>query len=65
MSKKTAQELQAELDSVIAWFESEDMDIDNAAAKYEQGMKAAEELRQRLEETKNRIIKLRESFSGE
>lgn len=60
--KKSTTEIQAELETIINWFESEEVDIDQAASKYEQGLKLAAELQTRLEETKNKITKLKASF---
>lgn len=60
--KKSTNELQAELDSIIAWFESEDADIDQAEAKYKQGLEVARELKKRLEQTENSIKNLKVSF---
>ncbi len=61
MSQTTAQ-LQAELEEIIAWFESDDVSIDNAAERYERGLLVAEELKKRLSETRNKITKLKKSF---
>lgn len=60
--KKSTNEIQAELEAIINWFESEEVDIDQVASKYEQGLKLAAELKARLEETKNKITKLKASF---
>lgn len=60
---KTTAELQAELEAIIDWFESDDVDIDQAAKKYEKGMELATELQKRLAETKNTITKLKQSFA--
>lgn len=59
---KTLQQLQSELDQVLAWFESGDADIDQAEAKYKQGLEVAAELKKRLAETENSIQKLRVKF---
>lgn len=60
---KTTTELQQELEAIIAWFESDEADIDKAAEQYERGLKIAEELQKRLNETKNSITKLKQSFA--
>ena len=60
--KKSLGELQAELESIIAWFESDEADIDQAEARYQRGLEIAEELKSRLEETRNNITKLKKSF---
>lgn len=61
MTKKIS-ELQTELETIIAWFESDDVDIDKAEQQYKRGMEVASELEGRLKETKNNIVKLKQSF---
>lgn len=60
---KTTSELQAELEAVIAWFESDEADIDQTADQYKRGLEIADELQKRLAETKNTITKLKQSFA--
>lgn len=60
--KKTLGELQAELESIITWFESDEADIDQAESKYKRGLEIAQELQKKLELTKNNITKLKQSF---
>jgi len=59
---KTNIELQTELELIISWFESEEVDIDIAPEKYKRGLEIAEELQERLNETENQITKLKQSF---
>ena len=61
---KTVRELQTELEAIIAWFESDEVDIDRAEAEYERGLKIADELQKRLTETKNNITKLQTKFDS-
>lgn len=60
---KTISELQAELEAVISWFESAEANIDEAEAQYKRGLQLTEEIEQRLQQTKNNITKLKESFA--
>lgn len=60
--KKTTAELQTELEAIIAWFESDEVDIDKAADQYARGLELAKEIETRLQETKNTIIKLKQKF---
>jgi exodeoxyribonuclease VII small subunit len=55
---KTTTELQVELDTIIAWFDSDQVDIDEAVRKYEQGLKLVEELQARLKTAENKIKKI-------
>lgn len=61
---KKISELQAELEGIIAWFESDDADIDQAEKQYKLGLDIAKELEERLNETKNKITKLKQSFDS-
>jgi exodeoxyribonuclease VII small subunit len=45
----------AKLDSIVQWFESEDVSIDEALAKYEEAKKIIEELEVYLSDTKAKI----------
>jgi exodeoxyribonuclease VII small subunit len=60
--KQTIAELQVELEAIITWFESDEVDIDKAAGQYEHGLKLAKELKERLHQTENAITKLTKSF---
>ena len=58
-SEKSFKELTQELEQIIAWFESGDVDLDQAVEKFEQGMKISKEIKKRLEVTEQKIKKLR------
>ncbi len=55
---KTSAQLQTELDELLAWFESDDVDLDEAVAKYEQGQAILKELQARLRTAENTIKNL-------
>ena len=57
-SAKTTSELQAELDELLVWFESDQVDIDDAVKKYEHGLKLVAELQERLKSAENTIKKI-------
>lgn len=61
MTKKTG-ELQAELEAIIAWFESDDADIDQAEAQYKRALEIIKELEARIQQTENTITKLKQTF---
>ena len=52
-----------ELEAITTWFESDEIDLDQALAKFERGMKLAAALRQHLSQTENRIEKIRQQFA--
>jgi exodeoxyribonuclease VII small subunit len=54
----------AELEAIVAWFERDGSDLDEALNKFERGLELAQACQQRLREAENRIIKIKERFSG-
>ena len=62
--KQTTTELQAELEAIINWFESDEVDIDKAESEYKGGVHIAKELRKGLESTKINITKLKAAFDS-
>lgn len=56
--EKTTSELQAELDQLLQWFESDNVDIDEAVKMYEHGLKLVAELQVRLKTAENTIKKI-------
>lgn len=53
--KKTITKKMAELDQLVEWFYGEDFELDEAIAKYEQAMKAAEAIKADLAKLKNKV----------
>jgi exodeoxyribonuclease VII small subunit len=52
----------AELEALVAWFEGDDIDIEQAVEKFEAGNKLAAEIRERLNTLENKITILSERF---
>ena len=61
LAKLSVGELMEQLESIVDWFNDGEVEIDQATAKFDQGAKLAEVIRQRLAATENKInqIKLR------
>ena len=57
------QDKMKQLEEIVAWFESENVDIDEALAKYETGLKLANELQADIKSTKNKFVKIKKSFN--
>lgn len=57
-AQKKTFELQQELDELLLWFETDKVDIDEAVAKYEYGLKLVAELQSRLKSAENSIKKI-------
>lgn len=52
----------AQLDELIAWFDQEDFDLDEALAKFDQGVLLTEAIRDRLQTVQNKITVLKQRF---
>jgi len=61
-SEPTLQEQLAQLDTLIAWFDRDDFDLDEALQKFEAGVKLAETIKDRLATLENKITVLKERF---
>ena len=52
-------ELMSRLDEIVAWFNSGDIDIDQATHKFDEGVKLAEQIKSRLAETDTKINQIK------
>lgn len=59
---KTFAEDMAELEAITTWFESPDIDLDEALDKFERGMELASGLKKQLGDVENKIEKIKKSF---
>ena len=57
--KATYRELQDKLEAVMAELQAEDVDVDTALEKYQEGQKLIEELETRLKAVKNNVRDLK------
>jgi len=65
MSKKNDESLQAQLaqlDQVVAWFDQEDFDVEQALGKYEQGIELVAAIEERLKTLENKVEVLKKRF---
>ena len=60
-SKETVDlnQLMARLDEIVAWFNAGDVDIEQAAKKFDEGVKLAEQIKRRLAETENKVNQIK------
>lgn len=68
MSAKNSNDLNKkleELEKMVAWFEGDDIDIEQAIAKFEAANKLADEIRAQLGDLENKITVLNERFDRE
>lgn len=61
-SQKPVKDLITEFEEIIAWFDNEDIDIEQATKKLEQGSALAEEIKKQLAESKNQIEVIKQKF---
>ena len=58
----TLQQQLADLDAVLAWFDKSDIDLDEALAKFDHGVKLAESAKNKLTQLENKISVLKQRF---
>jgi exodeoxyribonuclease VII small subunit len=51
-----------ELEAITTWFESGEVDLNAALAKFERGMQLADELKQELHKIENRVETIKAKF---
>lgn len=54
-SLASLKDLMARLNEIVGWFGGEDIDLEQATAKYDEGMALVEQIKERLAQTENRI----------
>lgn len=66
MSQKssTIKQKLAELDELVAWFEGEDIEIEQALKKFEQAEKLATDIGKELQSAKNKIEIIKKKFDA-
>lgn len=62
-SIKNYQELSAELDKIIDWFESDKVNLDEAVIKYEQALALIKQIEAYLKTAENKITKINTKFN--
>lgn len=55
----------AELEEIVAWFESGDVDLDKALERFERGMELVENLKKHLREVENKVEVIKNKFNTE
>ena len=61
-NQKSLRELMDEFEAVVAWFDGDDLDVDAAILKFEEGSKLAEQIKEQLAAAKNKIKIVKEKF---
>lgn len=47
-----------QLEEIVAWFDSDEVDLDSAVEKFEEGTKLAKELKSEINKIENKVKKL-------
>lgn len=51
-----------ELEGIIAWFEREEVDLDEGLRKFERGLELAKGCKERLKEVENKVTEIKGKF---
>ena len=54
-SSASLKDLMARLNEIVGWFGGEDIDLEQATAKYDEGMALVEQIKERLAQTESRV----------
>ena len=54
-SSASLKDLMARLNEIVGWFGGEDIDLEQATVKYDEGMALVEQIKERLAQTESRI----------
>lgn len=57
-AKKSYRKMNEDLAEILAWFESEQVDLDEAVTKYEQAVKLLNEMESYLKTAENKVKKI-------
>lgn len=63
IKKQTIAEKLDKLEELLAWFESEEITVEEALAKYEQALGLSKELETQLEKAKNQVEVIKKKFA--
>ncbi|QQS17441.1 exodeoxyribonuclease VII small subunit [Candidatus Saccharibacteria bacterium] len=61
---KNLRQLLDEFETIVEWFNQDDLDIDQAISKFEEGSKLAETIKQQLATAKNKIEIVKADFAA-
>ncbi len=59
---KTFNESFKELEDITAWFEREDIDLEEALKKFEEGLELVKTLKGHLKKVENKVIDIKKQF---
>ena len=53
-----------ELEAIAAYFEREDVDVEEGIKKFEEGMELAKFCKEKLSEVENKVVEIKKKFDG-
>lgn len=53
-----------ELEEIVAWFEREEVDLEEGIKKFERGLDLAQRCKRRLTDVENRVTAIKSKFDG-
>jgi exodeoxyribonuclease VII small subunit len=53
-----------ELEEIVRWFESSEVDLEEGLKKFERGLELAKKCRTRLADVENKVTQIKEKFSN-
>ena len=62
--EQTIAEKLEQLEALLAWFESEEITVEEALIKYEEALKLSKELESQLETAKNQVEVIKKKFAA-
>ncbi|MDR1969806.1 MAG: exodeoxyribonuclease VII small subunit, partial [Candidatus Nomurabacteria bacterium] len=63
-NQKSLRALMDEFEAVVAWFEGDSLDVEEAIRKFKEGSELAEQIKRQLAEAKNEIKIVKEKFGA-
>jgi exodeoxyribonuclease VII small subunit len=63
--KRTYQQMADELAKLVEWFESEDVNLDEAVGKYQQATQLLDEMEKYLKTAENKVKKITQKFNDD
>jgi exodeoxyribonuclease VII small subunit len=62
--KETVSEKLEKLEALLAWFESEEITIEESIAKYEEALQLAKDVEDQIEQAKNQVEVIKQQFAS-
>lgn len=53
-----------ELEDIVHWFETSEVDLEEGLKKFERGLELAKKCRERLKEVENKVTQIKAKFAG-